>query len=100
MPDVILASDTNPGGRKYNEDRVEVQYITNLSGLRLAVAWGADAKLNYGELADRSLRIASALAARGVVTFRELAGRKPTDDERRAIWAGLWRAAEETTVGG
>src|SRR5258706_3573520 len=42
MPDVILASDTNPGGRKYNEDRVEVQYITNLSGLRLAVAVVAD----------------------------------------------------------
>jgi hypothetical protein len=41
-----------------------------------------------------------ALAARGVVTFRELAGRRPTDDERRAIWAGLWRAAEETSVGG
>ena len=39
-----------------------------------------------------------ALAARGIVTFRELAGRKATDDERRAIWAGLWRAAEATAV--
>lgn len=36
-----------------------------------------------------------ALAARGIVAFRELAGRAPTDAERRAIWAGLWRAAEE-----
>ena len=36
-----------------------------------------------------------ALAARGIVAFRELAGRPPTDAERRAIWAGLWRAAEE-----
>ena len=36
-----------------------------------------------------------ALAARGVLTFRELAGRPPTDAERRALWAGLWRAAEE-----
>jgi hypothetical protein len=35
------------------------------------------------------------LAARGVVAFRELAGRAPTDAERRAIWSGLWRAAEE-----
>jgi hypothetical protein len=35
-----------------------------------------------------------ALAARGVVTFRELAGRAPTEAERRAIWSGLWRAAE------
>ena len=41
-----------------------------------------------------------ALAAKGVVTFRELAGRAPTDAERRAIWSGLWRAAEETGVRG
>jgi hypothetical protein len=32
------------------------------------------------------------------VTFKELAGRRPTDDERRAIWSALWRAAEETAV--
>ena len=41
-----------------------------------------------------------ALAARGVVTFRELAGRAPTESERRAIWAGLWRAAETLNVRG
>lgn len=41
-----------------------------------------------------------ALAAKGVVAFRELAGRAPTDAERRAIWSGLWRAAEETIVRG
>ena len=35
------------------------------------------------------------LAARGVMTFRQLAGRAPTDTERRALWAGLWHAAEE-----
>ena len=35
-----------------------------------------------------------ALAARGVVAFREGAGRPPSDAERRAIWAGLWRAVE------
>lgn len=34
-----------------------------------------------------------ALAARGIVTFRDQAGRKPTDEERRAIWAGLWARA-------
>lgn len=39
-----------------------------------------------------------ALAARGVVTFRQLAGRRPTDDERRAIWSALWRAAEESAA--
>jgi hypothetical protein len=31
-----------------------------------------------------------ALAARGIVTFREITGRPPTDDERRAIWSALW----------
>ncbi len=39
-----------------------------------------------------------ALAARGVVTFRQLAGRRPTDDERRALWSALWRAAEESAA--
>lgn len=33
-----------------------------------------------------------ALAARGVIIFRELAGRPATDAERRAIWSGLWAA--------
>lgn len=41
-----------------------------------------------------------ALAARGVVRFRELAGRAPTESERRAIWSGLWRAAEELHASG
>jgi hypothetical protein len=41
-----------------------------------------------------------ALAAKGIVAFRELAGRAPTDAERRAIWSALWRAAEETAVRG
>jgi len=35
------------------------------------------------------------LAAHGVVTFRRIAGRAPTDAERRAIWDGLWRAATD-----
>ncbi|HSW95264.1 MAG TPA: hypothetical protein VLI88_03785 [Patescibacteria group bacterium] len=39
-----------------------------------------------------------ALAAKGVLAFRELAGRAPTDAERRAIWSGLWRATEQTSV--
>jgi hypothetical protein len=52
------------------------------------------------DTAARRPKAWGALAARGVVTFRELAGRAPTDAERRAIWSGLWRAAEETTVGG
>lgn len=37
-----------------------------------------------------------ALAAHGVVTFRALAGRAPTEDERRAIWTGLWAAAQRS----
>ena len=41
-----------------------------------------------------------ALAARGIVTFKEVAGRRPSDDERRAIWSALWRAAEESAARG
>ena len=33
------------------------------------------------------------LAAKGVVAFRERAGRPATEGERRAIWAALWRGA-------
>ncbi len=51
------------------------------------------------ETAARKPKAWGALAARGVVTFRDLAGRAPTDDERRAIWAGLWQAAEALHVG-
>ncbi len=35
-----------------------------------------------------------ALAARGILAFRALAGRAPTEAERRAIWHGLWEAVE------
>jgi hypothetical protein len=49
------------------------------------------------DTAGRTPKAWGALAARGVVTFRELAGRAPTEEERRAIWAGLWRAAEGST---
>lgn len=36
-----------------------------------------------------------ALAAHGVVTFRTVTGRPPTETERRAIWSGLWAAARQ-----
>jgi hypothetical protein len=52
------------------------------------------------DTATRRPKAWGALAAKGVVAFRELAGRTPTDTERRAIWSGLWRAAEETSVDG
>jgi hypothetical protein len=52
------------------------------------------------DTAARRPKAWGALAAKGVIAFRELAGRAPTDAERRAIWSGLWRAAEETAVRG
>ena len=47
------------------------------------------------DTAARRPKAWGALAAQGVLTFREIAKRVPTDSERRAIWSGLWRAAEE-----
>jgi len=41
-----------------------------------------------------------ALAAAGVVTFKDREGRPPTEGERRAIWAGLWRAVEALSRAG
>ena len=37
-----------------------------------------------------------ALAAAGVLVYRERTGRAPDNDARRAIWAALWRRVEET----
>jgi len=36
------------------------------------------------------------LAARGVLAFREIVGRPPSDVERRAIWASLWERVRRT----
>src|SRR5262249_49761220 len=47
---------------------------------------------------DATPKAWGALAARGVVTFRDLVGRVPTPDERRAIWAQLWDAARRTQL--
>ena len=40
------------------------------------------------------------LAAKGVLAFREVAGRAPSEAERRAIWSALWRVAEKPPVRG
>ena len=50
------------------------------------------------DTAARRPKAWGALAAKGVLAFREVAGRAPTDAERRGIWSALWRAAEETAV--
>ncbi|HEX9268479.1 MAG TPA: hypothetical protein VF998_01425 [Candidatus Limnocylindria bacterium] len=57
----------------------------------------------HPDLVARSARAVpkawGALAAQGVRAFREREGRAPTDPERRAIWAGLWRAVEALKAG-
>ena len=52
------------------------------------------------DTAARKPKAWGALAAKGVLAFRDLAGRPPTEAERRAIWAGLWRSAEEQRARG
>jgi PPM family protein phosphatase len=42
MANAILGTDTNPGGRTYNEDRVEVAHLTTRSGKTLSLAVLAD----------------------------------------------------------
>jgi hypothetical protein len=49
--------------------------------------------------AARTPKAWGALAAAGVLSFRELAGRAPDDGERRALWSALWRAAEDSARG-
>ncbi len=46
--------------------------------------------------ADAVPKAWGALAARGVLAFREIVGRPPTDAERRAIWASLWERVRQT----
>ena len=52
------------------------------------------------DAAARRPKAWGALAAKGVLAFRELAGRSPTEAERRAIWSALWRATEEASADG
>ena len=42
MASAILGSDTNPGGRTYNEDRVEVAHFSTRAGKVLSLAVLAD----------------------------------------------------------
>jgi serine/threonine protein phosphatase PrpC len=53
MAEILLGSDSNPGGRKYNEDRSAVDRFVTRSGLRLAVAVVCDGVggEEYGERA-------------------------------------------------
>lgn len=37
MPEIILGSDTNPGGRKYNEDRCGFDSFVNKNGVTLSI---------------------------------------------------------------
>src|SRR3990172_11944107 len=53
MANILLGSDSNPGGRKYNEDRCAVEHFVTRSGLRLDVAVVCDGVggEEYGERA-------------------------------------------------
>src|SRR3990170_1120939 len=53
MAEVLLGSDSNPGGRKYNEDRCAVDHFATRSGLQLDVAVVCDGVggEEYGERA-------------------------------------------------
>src|SRR3990170_3829164 len=63
MAEVLLGSDSNPGGRKYNEDRCAVEHFVTRSGLRLDVAVVCDGVggEEYGERAAQ-LAMASTMA--------------------------------------
>src|SRR3990172_4778078 len=53
MAEILLGRDSNPGGRKYNEDRCDVEHFVTRSGLRLDVAVVCDGVggEEYGERA-------------------------------------------------
>src|SRR5712692_4870940 len=91
MTDVVLGSDTNPGGRRYNEDRVNVEFVTTHAGVRLAVAVLADgvggeargerasqlaidtfmAYLRRGEIAETLALMATAVKEANLAVFAE-----------------------------
>jgi len=52
------------------------------------------------DVAARRPKAWGALAAKGILEFRELAGRAPSEAERRAIWSALWSAAEAVNPAG
>src|SRR3990170_3709438 len=57
MAEVLLGSDSNPGGRKYNEDRCAVEHFVTRSGLRLDVAVVCDG-VGGEEFGERAAQLA------------------------------------------
>ena len=57
MPKVILSSDTNVGGREYNEDRARVEHIATRTGLGLDVAVVCDG-VGGAERGERAAQLA------------------------------------------
>jgi protein phosphatase len=56
MANILLGSDSNPGGRKYNEDRCAVDHFVTRSGLRLDVAVVCDG-VGGEELGERAAQL-------------------------------------------
>jgi len=56
MANILLGSDSNPGGRKYNEDRCGVDHFVTRSGLRLDVAVVCDG-VGGEELGERAAQL-------------------------------------------
>ena len=52
------------------------------------------------DVAARRPKAWGALAAKGILAFRDLTGRAPSETERRAIWSALWSAAESVNPAG
>lgn len=88
VPRTERAGDLGPGWDKRNDPHVPRLGDVIEQAIRDAVA--AQPGLVAEAMAQRP-KSWGALAAQGVLAFRRIAGRAPTEAERRAVWAGLWR---------
>jgi protein phosphatase len=77
MAEFILGTDTNPGGRKYNEDRCGVQHIKTAAGLDLAVAVVCDG-VGGESRGERAAQLA-------IDTFFVHLNRSDSDDPLKAL---------------
>jgi uncharacterized protein (TIGR00290 family) len=82
------------GARRHEDGFVQLDLLLPLDAavervLADQAALAADVRAGHPKAWGR-------LAAFGVIVYRDLIGRPPSETERRALWSGLWRAATGT----
>lgn len=93
MPDILLGSDSNAGGRKYNEDRCAVDHFSTRAGLSLDVAVVCDG-VGGAEYGERAAQLAVDTVLHDLRTSQETEITRLITTAVRAANAAVFAEAE------